>query len=94
MLCSTSETSQSTVCQWHKQVLAGEHMESEQEGREKWRIYSAKSQNISSKLPLLLCNNLLLLFFLSLANQLPGKTRDSPINNERGEEKFQQLARV
>lgn len=71
-------------CQWHKQVLAGEHMESEQ-GGEEWRTYSEITKHFF-KAPLLLCNNLLLLFFppLSVANQLPGKTQDSPINNERG----------
>lgn len=64
-------------CQWHKQILAGER------GGEEERIYSEITKHFF-KAPLLLCNNLLLLFFLSLANQLPGKTQDSPINNERG----------
>lgn len=38
------------------------------------------------KATLLLCNNLLLppFFSLSLANKLPGKAQDSPINNETG----------
>lgn len=51
-------------CQWHKQVLAGEHMESER-GGEEWRIYSEITKHFF-KAPLLLCNNLLLLFFFLL----------------------------
>lgn len=48
-------------CQWHKQVLAWEHAESEQE----WRIYSEITKHFF-KAPLLLCNNLLLPFFILL----------------------------
>lgn len=48
-------------CQWHKQVLAGEHAESEQ-GR---GIYSEITKHFF-KAHLLLCNNLLLLFFFLL----------------------------
>lgn len=51
-------------CQWHKQVLAVEHIVSEL-GGEEWRIYSEITKHFF-KAPLLLCNNLLLLFFFLL----------------------------
>lgn len=77
-------TSQGFVCQWHKTgVLAGAHAECERGGEEDLR---RKSQNISSKrlssCAIIFCS--LFFFSLSLANKLPGKAQDSPINNEKG----------
>lgn len=68
-------TSQSAVCQWHKHVLAGEHMESEQ-GEEEWRICGEITKHFF-KAPLLLCNNLLLPFSFS-CKSTPGKDSRLP----------------
>lgn len=76
--------------------LGSTQRESERGGEEDLR---RKSQNISSKrlssCAIIFCS--LVFFSLSLANKLPGKAQDSPINNEkgrRGVKKIQQLARV
>lgn len=72
-------TSQRTVVSGTKQVLAGERTG---EG-----MYSGITKHFFKAHPLL-CNNLLLLFFLSLANQLPEKKLKTPQLTMRGGRKI------
>lgn len=77
-------TSQSTVVSGTNRFWLGSTCRVNKEERSGG--HTVKSQNTSSKLlsscAVISCS--FFFFLLSVANQLPGKTQDSPINNERG----------